>query len=82
MKKILSLALALALSLSLTVPAFAANQPGKTTVTDSKGNVYTLSKPIIRTISREDIEELPFAKDYSLIEILFLTMSPQLMKYP
>ena len=68
MKKILSLALALALSLSLTVPAFAANQPGKTTVTDSKGNVYTLSKPIIRTISREDIEELPFAKDYSLID--------------
>ena len=32
MKKFLSLALALALSLSLTVPAFAANQPGKTTI--------------------------------------------------
>lgn len=47
MKKLLSLALALALCLGLTVPALAIGKVGDTTVTDSKGNVYTLSQPII-----------------------------------
>ena len=41
MKKLLSLALTLALSFSLTVPAFAANKAGDTTITDANGT-YTL----------------------------------------
>lgn len=68
MKKLLSLALAVALCLGLTVPALAANQPGDTTVTDAKGNVYTLSNPILYTISKEQIEQISFAKDYCRIE--------------
>lgn len=58
MKKILSLALASALCLSLTAPAFAANQPGDTTITDSIGNTYTLSNPILYTISRAQVETI------------------------
>ena len=42
MKKLLSLVLALALCFSLTVPAFAANKAGDTTITDANGT-YTLS---------------------------------------
>lgn len=68
MKKLLSLALAVALCLGLTVPALAADQPGDTTVTDAKGNVYTLSNPILYTISKEQIEQISFAKDYCRIE--------------
>mgnify|MGYP005969311173 CR=1 FL=1 len=63
-KKILSLALASALCLSLTVPALAANQPGDTTVTDAKGNTYTLSNPILYTISKEQIAQLSFSESY------------------
>lgn len=64
MKKILSLALASALCLSLTAPAFAANQPGDTSVTDAKGNTYTLSNPILYTISKEQLAQLSFTEDY------------------
>lgn len=56
MKKLLSLALTLALSFSLTVPAFAANKAGDTTITDANGT-YTLSKPILYTISRSELEK-------------------------
>lgn len=65
MKKLLSLALALVLCLGLTIPALAVGKIGDTTVTDSKGNVYTLSQPIIQVYSREDIDEIPFSEDYS-----------------
>lgn len=58
MKKVLSLALASALCLSLTVPALAANQPGDTTITDSIGNTYTLSNPILYTVSRAQAETI------------------------
>ncbi len=58
MKKFLSLALALALCFSLTVPAFAANKAGDTTVTDKSGNIYTLSKPILYTIPVSDLEAI------------------------
>ena len=58
MKKFLSLALASALCLSLTAPAFAANQPGDTTITDSIGNTYTLSNPILYTVSRAQVETI------------------------
>ncbi|MFQ7454486.1 MAG: hypothetical protein ACLRNQ_27620 [Flavonifractor plautii] len=57
MKKLLSLALTLALSFSLTVPAFAANKAGDTTITDANGT-YTLSKPILYTISRSELEKI------------------------
>ena len=57
MKKFLSLALALALCFSLTVPAFAANKAGDTTITDANGT-YTLSKPILYTISRSELEKI------------------------
>lgn len=63
-KRLLSLALALVLCLGLTIPASAANQPGDTTVKDAKGNTYTLSKPILYTISKEQIAGLSFAEDY------------------
>lgn len=53
MKKLLSLALTLALSFSLTVPAFAANKAGDTTITDANGT-YTLSKPILYTIRAQN----------------------------
>ena len=49
-KKTLSLALALVMCLGLTVPACAAGEPGDTTVTDVKGNRYTLSNPILYTV--------------------------------
>lgn len=55
MKKLLPLALALALCLSLTVPALATNQAGDTTITDANGT-YTLSNPILYTISRSELE--------------------------
>ena len=58
MKKFLSLAFALALCFSLTVPAFAANKAGDTTVTDKSGNIYTLSKPILYTIPVSDLEAI------------------------
>lgn len=45
-KKVLSLALALVMCLGLTVPAMAA---GETTIQDSGGFSYTLSKPVIGT---------------------------------
>lgn len=64
MKKLLSFALALVLCLGLTIPASAANQPGDTTIKDAKGNTYTLSKPILYTISKEQIAGLSFAEDY------------------
>ena len=48
-KKILSLALTLALCLGLTVPAFAAGEPGSTTIQDDGGFSYTLSKPLVGT---------------------------------
>ena len=64
MKKVLSFVLNVALCLSLSVSAFAANQPGDTTVTDSKGNVYTLSNPILYTISKEQLAQLSFTEDY------------------
>lgn len=57
MKKFLSLALTLALCFSLTVPAFAANKAGDTTITDANGT-YTLSKPILYTISRSELEKI------------------------
>lgn len=50
--------------LGLTVPALAAGKVGDTTVTDSRGNVYALSQPIIQVHSREEVDEIPFAKDY------------------
>lgn len=55
MKKLLSLALASALCLSLTVQAMAAGKPGETTFTDKNGT-YTLSSPILYTLSRSDLE--------------------------
>jgi len=55
MKKILSLALALTLCLGLTVPARAVGKSGDTTFADAKGNIVTLSKPILYTISRFSI---------------------------
>lgn len=58
MKKLLSLVLALALCLCLTAPALAAGNPGDTTVTDAAGNIYTLSNPILYTLSRSDIEAI------------------------
>lgn len=64
MKKLLSFALALVLCLGLTIPASAANQPGDTTIKDAKGNTYTLSKPILYTISKEQIAGLSLAEDY------------------
>ena len=48
-KKILSLALTLALCLGLTAPAFAAGEPGSTTIQDDGGFSYTLSKPLVGT---------------------------------
>lgn len=58
MKKLLSLALALAVCLSLTVPALAANRAGDTTVTDTAGNTYTLSNPILYTIPVSDLDAI------------------------
>jgi hypothetical protein len=58
MKRLLSLSLALALCLSLTVPALAAGKAGDTTVTDSIGNTYTLSTPILYTVSRAQAETI------------------------
>ena len=63
MKKFLSLALTLALCFSLTVPAFAANKAGDTTVTDKSGNIYTLSKPILYTIPVSDLEAIQGSSD-------------------
>ena len=58
-KKMLSLTLALVLCLGLTLPACAAEKTdgsagtaGGSTVTDAKGNTYTLSNPILYTIDR------------------------------
>ena len=48
-KKLLSLALALVMCLGLTVPAFAAGEPGSTTIQDDGGFSYTLSKPLVGT---------------------------------
>ncbi len=48
-KKFLSLALALVMCLGLTVPAFAAGEPGSTTIQDDGGFSYTLSKPLVGT---------------------------------
>ena len=48
-KKVLSLALALVMCLGLTVPAFAAGEPGSTTIQDDGGFSYTLSKPLVGT---------------------------------
>lgn len=56
MKKALSYALALALCLGLSVLALAAGKPGDTTVTDKAGNSYTLSKPILYTITVSDLD--------------------------
>ena len=58
MKKVLTLFLALMLCLSLAAPALAAGNPGDTTVTDAAGNIYTLSNPILYTLSRSDIEAI------------------------
>lgn len=55
MKRLLSFAVALAVCLSLTAPAMAAGKPGDTTIQDAKGNSYTLSKPILYTISVSDL---------------------------
>jgi len=68
-KRLLSLALALILSLSLSVPALAAGQPGDTTVTDAKGNVYTLSKPILYTIPVSDLDIIQGDDFYELTRI-------------
>ena len=48
-KKLLSLTLALVMCLGLTVPAFAAGEPGSTTIQDDGGFSYTLSKPLVGT---------------------------------
>lgn len=64
MKKLLSLVLALALCLSLTVPALAANQSGDTTVTDTAGNTYTLSNPILYTIPISDLDAIQGSSYY------------------
>ena len=48
-KKLLSLALALVMCLGLTAPAFAAGEPGSTTIQDDGGFSYTLSKPLVGT---------------------------------
>lgn len=58
MKKLLSLALALTLCLSLNIPALAVNQPGDTTITDSKDNTYILTTPILFTISPKDLNNI------------------------
>lgn len=58
MKKMLSLALTLTLCLGLTIPALAAGKPGDTAVTDSIGNTYTLSNPIMYTTSRAQVEAI------------------------
>lgn len=70
-KKLLSLALALAISLGLTLPACAAEstnnlanttgKAGSSTFNDTKGNTYTLSNPILYTLTRSDIEEIETA---------------------
>lgn len=60
----------MALCLSLTVPALAANQSGDTTVTDAKGNLYTLSAPILYTISQKQLQQIPLAKDYFTDELM------------
>lgn len=70
MKKLLSLILASALCLGLTVPALAAGKSGDTTVTDTKGNTYTLSNPILYTISREELDQISLATDYFTDEIM------------
>lgn len=57
-KSLLSLALASALCLGLTVPALAAGKPGDTTITDSIGNTYPLSSPIMYTTSRAQVEAI------------------------
>ena len=49
-KRMLSFVLALAMCLGLSIPASAVGQAGDTTIADAKGNVYTLSKPILYTI--------------------------------
>lgn len=77
MKKLLSLTLALALCFSLPVPALAANQAGDTTVTDAKGNTYTLSNPILYTISEEQLAQLPFTEDYVCYSVTGESHNPE-----
>lgn len=70
MKKLFSLALALALCFSLTVPALAAGKSGDTTVTDSKGNTYTLSNSILYVISKAELNQITLATDYFTDELM------------
>ena len=76
MKKTLSLVLALVLCLGMTVPAFAVGKVGDTTIADTKGNIITLSNPVLYTITQEDVKRLnrsslsvyvnqePFSEDF------------------
>lgn len=54
-KRMLSFALSLAICLGLCVPALAVGQAGDTTIADMKGNIYTLSNPILYTIPVEEL---------------------------
>lgn len=54
-KRVLSFALALVTCIGLIAPALAAGQPGDTMFSD-KDSTYTLSNPILYTLSRSDIQ--------------------------
>lgn len=89
MKKLLSLALAIALCFSLAVPALAAGKTGDTTVTDTKGNIYTLSKPVLYTISVSELDGVQeidtdgfFGRIKEEVSIIYAISNDTLIKAP
>lgn len=57
----------MALCLCSSFSAFAANKAGDTTVTDKNGNEFTLSKPILYTMTADDLKGKIYDTDYSAL---------------
>lgn len=56
MKKILSFAVACSMCLCSTFSALAVGQAGDTTIADKDGNIFTLSQPILYTMTINDVK--------------------------